>query len=99
SALVSGGDPSIAREADLAARSRMSPAQLKRDFGLSRGGAVRLAGAFALGRRAERGRRERRVSLRPPALVHELMAPEMRGLQRETFHALFLDGKHRLQHR
>jgi DNA repair protein RadC len=85
--------------ADLAARSRHSPAQLRRDLDLSRGAAVRLAAAFALGRRVEKSVREPRVPLRSPALVHELMAPEMRGLARETFHALLLDGKHRLQRR
>jgi DNA repair protein RadC len=86
-------------ETDVAARSRMTPSQLRRDFGLSRAGAVRLAAAFALGRRVERAVRDPRVSLRSPALVHELMAPEVRGLCRETFHALLLDGKHRLQRR
>ncbi len=98
-AAVRAEGASVAREIDLAARSRMGPAQLRRDFGLSRGGAVRLAAAFALGRRVERAVRDPRVSLRSPALVHELMAPEIRGLQRETFHALLLDGKHRLQRR
>jgi DNA repair protein RadC len=72
---------------------------LQRELGLSRRGALRLAAAFALGRKVERAVRDPRACLRSPALVHELMAPELRGLERETFHALLLDGKHRLQRR
>jgi len=41
--------------------------------------------------------REPRRPLRSPALVHDLMAGELRGLEHETFHALLLDGKHRLR--
>jgi DNA repair protein RadC len=90
---------SKAHPADLAALARHGPAQLQRDLGLSRRRAARLAAAFALGRHVERAVRDPRACLRSPASVHALMAPELRGLERETFHALLLDGKHRLQRR
>jgi DNA repair protein RadC len=87
----------IEATADMGALSRHSGRRLQLEFGLSRSAAQRLAAAFALGRRVERASRAPRPSLRAPALVHEWLAPEVRGLERETFHALFLDGKHRLQ--
>lgn len=95
----SDGNGPAAGHPDLAALSRQAPAQLQRELGLSRLRAVRLAAAFALGRRVERAVRDPRACLRSPASVHALMAPELRGLDRETFHALLLDGKHRLQRR
>ncbi|MDZ4772056.1 MAG: DNA repair protein RadC [Planctomycetota bacterium] len=82
---------------DMGALARHSVRRLQLEFGLSRSAAARLAAAFALGRRVERSTRAPRPSLRAPSLVHELLAPEVRGLARETFHALLLDGKHRLQ--
>lgn len=95
-----GGEEAGARAervGDLAALSRASVRRLGLQLGLSRPSATRLAAAFALGRHVERSAREPRPSLRTPSLVHELLAPELRGLERETFHALLLDGKHRLQ--
>ena len=83
---------------DLGAIARYSVRRVRLEFGLSRAGSERLTAAFALGRRVERAARHPRASMRTPSLVHELLAPEMRGLERETFHALLLDGKHRLQH-
>lgn len=82
---------------DLIALSRASPGHLRRGLGLSPLCSARISAAFALGRRVEAAVREPRRPLRSPALVHDLMAGEMRGLERETFHALLLDGKHRLR--
>lgn len=90
---------SVEAAGNLTVLARREVRSLRQEFGLSRGAAARLAAAFALGRRVERSVREPRRSLRSPALVHDLMAGEMRGLERETFHALLLDGKHRLQRR
>ena len=79
------------------ARARPRELALRLRLPLER--ATRLAAAFALGRRvaAEPGRR--RVSMRSPARVHRLLEPEVRGLERETFHVLLLDGKHALRRR
>lgn len=84
---------------EIATLARKSAIHLRREFQLSRAAAARLAAAFALGRRVEASVREPRRSLRSPALVHDLMAGELRGLERESFHALLLDGKHRLRRR
>lgn len=89
----------LERVGDLGSLSRASVRRLRLQLGLSLAAATRLAAAFALGRRVERAVREPRTSLRMPSLVHDLLAPELRGLDRETFHALLLDGKHRLQAR
>ncbi len=67
--------------------------------GLGRARALRVAAAFALGRRVERAALPARCSLRAPSQVHRLLAPEFRGVQRESFVALLLDGKHRLRRR
>jgi DNA repair protein RadC len=87
----------IAGASDTALIARWSARRFEVEFGIARAGALRLAAAFALGRCVERATRAARPSLRTPALVHEVLAPELRGLERETFHALLLDGKHRLQ--
>ena len=99
----SGGEPagerarSLLATVDLIALSRASPGHLRRTLGLSPLGTARISAAFALGRRVEASVREPRRPLRSPALVHDLMAGELRGLEHETFHALLLDGKHRLR--
>jgi DNA repair protein RadC len=85
----------LSRE-DLAPLSRRSPQELRARAGLSRAAALRLAAAFALGRRVENSVASPRVPLSGAALVHAVMAPVLRGLDREQFHALLLDTKHRL---
>jgi DNA repair protein RadC len=59
-------------------------------------GARRLAAAFELGRRVERERALPRARFPSPRSVWEHVIPELRGLERERFCALLLDGKHRL---
>lgn len=66
-------------------------------LGLAPAGAARLAAAFELGRRVEAARRPPRPALRSPERVHRLLQPRLRGLVRETFLVLLLDGKHRLE--
>lgn len=51
---------------------------------------------FELGRRVEAARWSAQDSIRTPGGVYRLMAPRLRGLERETFHVLLLDGRHRL---
>lgn len=79
--------------------SRMSHQEIAQECGLPSGHAQRVAEAFALGRAVEEARMGRRPSLKRPAAVARLMAPILRGLQHEAFHALFLDARNRLKGR
>lgn len=81
---------------DLAELSRWGPARLEEEGGLDPAGARVLAAAFALGRRVEAVRWVRADSVRSPGGVFRLMAPRLRGLEREVFSVLLVDGKHRL---
>lgn len=97
---VVAGETGLARvpaQADLAVLARCGAAALRRELSLGEEGARRLAAAFALGRRVEASRWRRGEAVTSPGLVHRLMAPRLRGLERECFHALLLDGKHRLR--
>jgi DNA repair protein RadC len=99
-----GGGPGPARaERLLEGRELAELARATRDgliaLGLGPRAAERLVAAFELGRRVERSRPPPRRCMRSPERVAALMAPELRGLDRETFHALLLDGKHRLRRR
>lgn len=67
--------------------------------GLGARQARRLAAAFELGRAVERSGRRSGVALSSPAEVYRLLAPELRGLDKETFHVLLLDTRHRLRGR
>lgn len=58
--------------------------------------AQRLVSAFELGRRIERVRCSHEDSVRAPGGVYRLMAPRMRGLERETLFVIALDGRHRV---
>ena len=89
----------VLERADLPELSRMSAEHLARSVPVSPAEALRVAAAFALGRRAGRAAQRARVALHTPARVHELMATELAGLSQETFHVLLLDGKHRLRRR
>jgi len=82
---------------DLVDLARATPSHLERAAGLSRARSIRLAAAFALGRRVAAAPIRARPLLRSAAGVHELLAPGLRGLAQETFHCLLLDGKHRLR--
>ncbi len=79
--------------------SHASPLELAREFELAPRAATRLAAALALARRMISESRATRIPLRSPAQVFRLMEPDLRGLERESFHVLALDGKHRLQRR
>lgn len=79
--------------------SRFTAADFARQAGLGELASRRLEAAFELGRRVVRSQRQRRPRLATPARVHELVGPELRGLQQESFEALILDGKHRLRRR
>jgi DNA repair protein RadC len=82
---------------DLLELSRLEPAELRARFALGPDAAARVAAAFALGRAVERSRRPPRPSMRSPERVFDAVAAELRGLERERFLVLLLDGKHRLK--
>lgn len=82
---------------ELAVLSRLSSSELARELGMGPAAAARLALAFELGRRVERSRTPRRAEVGSAGAVHTLLAPELRGLERERFWVLLLDGKHRLR--
>ena len=70
--------------------------QLARELGLAPRAAESLAAAFDLGRTVERLVVEPGSSLTDPESVAAILRPLARGLDRETFWALPLDGRHRL---
>ena len=77
--------------------SRAGPRELRTWAGISPGQARRLVAAFALGRAVEHARAPERARLARPEEVFRLLAPHLRGLAKETFVALLLDTRHRLQ--
>ncbi len=83
----------------LAGLSRLDAESLIALAGLGPRSARRLVAAFELGRAVERGGRRRGAALSSPAEVYRLLAPELRGLDKETFHVLLLDTRHRLRGR
>jgi len=80
----------------LSALSRRSSRELGVLTGLGREDCRRLAATFQLGRLVEMDRWSSAGRIRTPAEVYGLMAPRLRGLERETFCVLLLDGRHRL---
>lgn len=100
-ACVAGSAPDTIRLSafagfDLAGLSRRSPRELQRIGGLDESSSARLAAAFELGRRVERAAPAARAPMNAPSLVHAVAAPLLRGLDREEFHVLLLDARHRL---
>ncbi len=88
---------SLLAAADLVELSQLGADELAARFAMTPPTAARVAAAFALGRRVEHARRPPRPSMRSPRRVHELVAAGFRGLERERFLVLLLDGKHRLK--
>jgi len=86
----------LLRNRGLVALSRAPARALALETGLSRSRCERLEALFELGRRVEEARTARGESLRTAEGVRRLMAPRLRGLAKETFHVLLLDGRHRL---
>lgn len=82
------------RSGELWQLARADEDELVCELGLSCTDASALAGAFRLARALVESRRPERALVRSPRAVHELFEAELRGLDRETFHALALDGKH-----
>ena len=76
---------------------RAAPGELAHLLGLSRSRARRLAAALALARELRVLSRPARPSVRSARAVLRLLEDELRGLEREHFWALLLDGKHGLR--
>ena len=83
----------------LASLVRLAPHELCERLGARNPHGWRLAAAFELGRRAAVERSLERPLVRGPADVQCLLAELVRGEEREQFHVLLLDGKHRLKAR
>lgn len=86
----------LVRSNGLTVVARLTAEELERGHGLTRAQARRLAAAFAIGRRVESHRPRPRPLLTRPGDVYRLLLPEVRGIHREQFYALFLDARHRL---
>ncbi len=84
---------------ELTELSRATSHHLAHRFDVADDAAIRLAAAFALGRRVEARTHRTRAPVSSPARMHALLAADMRGLPYETFTVLLLDGKHGLLRR
>jgi len=80
----------------LARISRLGPGVLAVECGLTRSQAQRLAAMFELGRDVERAGAARGAQARTPAEAFRLLAPELRGLEVESFRVLVLDVRKRV---
>ena len=83
----------ITRYGSLAALSRCTVAELAKIKGVGPAKAVQLAAAFGLGERLAKERLTRQ-RLDTPALINDLLGPEMRALTRESLRAVLLDTKY-----
>jgi DNA repair protein RadC len=89
----------LVESGDLLDLSRSSARRLALVGGLPLSEARRLAAALSLARRLERFARAPRERLHSAADVARLLRPLVRGLERESFHVLLLDGRHGLKRR
>lgn len=80
----------------LAALARADPFELVRSRTLGFASAATLKAAFELGRRACIPRLDPGRSIRSGADVFDRFGPTFSGLRKETFLALYLDGRHRV---
>ena len=75
---------------------KVPPQALQRIPGVGWATACRVVGALELGRRAVEEELPIRPRIRGPEDVHTLMAPVLRDLHHEEFHALLLNSQHRV---
>lgn len=75
---------------------KLPPQALEQLEGVGWATVCRVLGALELGRRAVAEALPERPWVRGPADVHTLMAPRLRDLQHEEFHALLLNAQHRV---
>lgn len=77
--------------------AEMSLPELRGELELPPVAAMRLRSAFALGRWIESARRPPRLLMNSAESIWRYLRVESRGLLREMFWVLLLDGRHRLQ--
>jgi DNA repair protein RadC len=81
---------------EFAQTSALVAGDLAAGLGLSGEEAVRVAAAFAMGRRAEQARQQPKPSMQSAEAVFRHLRPIFRGILKESLFAMLLDGKHRL---
>lgn len=86
----------IDRAGGLVSLARISFRELESIPGVGPAKAAYLLAAFELGRRLASAPLERGQAIRSPADVQRHFQPRWRDRRRESFHALQLDGRHRL---
>jgi DNA repair protein RadC len=86
----------IDRAGGLVSLAGISLRELESIPGLGPAKAANLLAAFELGRRLASAPLERGQAIRSPADVQRHFQPRWRDRRRESFHALQLDGRHRL---
>ncbi|MEZ4333880.1 MAG: DNA repair protein RadC [Myxococcota bacterium] len=86
----------LARCGGLASLPELPLGELEALSGAGSAASVRLASALELGRRVASVPLVRGEPIGSPADVHRHFAPLLRGQRQESFHALLLDARHRL---
>ena len=86
----------VGRKGGLVALAGVSLGELEATPGIGPAKSASLMAAFELGRRLASAPLERGQSIGSPADVQRHFQPRFRDRQRESFHALMLDGRHRL---
>ena len=86
----------LSRYGGLRALAGASPRELHRQQGIGRVTALRLAAAFALGRRLQGERMPRGRLLRESREIFSCFHERLRGLKKERFITVMLDGKNRI---
>jgi DNA repair protein RadC len=76
--------------------ARAAPGELEAVPGVGRATAARVVAALELGLRAALEEEPDRPRIRGPQDVHRFMAPRLRDLSHEEFHALLLNTQHRI---
>jgi DNA repair protein RadC len=90
------GEDVLAAFGSLRALARAAAGEIRASAGIGERRAAALSAAFALGRRAARMEWVRADPVRCGREVFEFFRARLRGLRKETFYALLLDGKNRL---
>lgn len=83
----------LAEVGGLAKLARASPNELTGIAGIGAARAVRIAAAFALGRRAMEVQACREPGITGPADVHARLVPRLAGLEQEVFWVMALDAR------